>query len=394
MSLRSRHWGAWTAGAAAGVYMLLCAEGSARAQQPGATDSVDLQLHGFVSQGFLVTTDNNYLAESQQGSFEFAEVGFNVTSAVTDQLRVGIQLFARDLGPIGDYQAHVDWFYLDYRWKDWLGVRAGRVKLPFGLYNDVADIDAAHSVVLLPQSIYPASNRDFLLAQTGVELYGYRDLGSSGALDYRVYGGTIFLQVSDQPGRPYDIARLTVPYVAGARLMWEPRIEGLRVGGSVQALRLESDLLFDMAAAPIEVDVPAVLWVGSLEYTARDWMFAAEYSRWHTKLESSDPMLFPETKTVSERGYALAAYRLTPIAQASLYYSLLYPDTEDRSGADAQQHDVAAAVRFDLNLNWLLKLEAHYMHGTAGLSNSLNSGPPDELAEDWAVFLAKTTAYF
>src|SRR5688572_2702508 len=89
-----------------------------------------LQLHGFVSQGFLLTSANNYLADSERGSFEFAEAGLNVTMPMTDRLRAGMQLFARDLGPIGDYQATLDWFYLDYRWRDWLGLRAGRLKLP------------------------------------------------------------------------------------------------------------------------------------------------------------------------------------------------------------------------------------------------------------------------
>jgi hypothetical protein len=375
--------------------MLVAVGSHARAdEQPSLGQSVDLQLHGFVSQGFLLTTGNNYLADSQQGSFEFAEAGLNVTATLSDKLRAGMQLFARDLGPTGDYGATVDWFYLDYRWRDWLGVRAGRVKIPFGLYNDTADIDAAHGVVLLPQSVYPAQNRDYLLAQTGMELYGYRDLGTAGALDYRLYAGTIFLEIADQPGRPYELAKLTVPYVVGGRLLWEPPIEGLRMGGSVQALRLESELLFPMNPDRIEVNLPALLWIGSLEYAWHDWLFAAEYSRWQTELESSEPMLFPEVTTVSERAYAQAAVRLKPSLQAGLYYSLLYPNVEDRSGREAQQHDVAATIRYDINFNWLIKLEAHYMHGTAGLSSSLNDEPLDQLAPDWAVFLAKTTAYF
>jgi hypothetical protein len=354
----------------------------------------ELEVHGFASQGFILTTDNNYLAESEQGSFELSEVGVNLTAPLTDRLRTGVQLFARDLGPIGDYRATVDWFYLDYRWRDWLGLRAGRVKIPFGLYNDIADVDAAHSVVLLPQSLYRAGNRDFLLAQTGAELYGYRELGDAGALDYRLYSGTIFLDIDDQPGSPFEIARLTIPYVAGGRLMWETPVEGLRAGGSLQALRLESDLLVDMNPMPISVDIPAVLWVGSVEYLWRDWLLAAEYSRWHTDIESSDPTLFPEESTVSERAYAMATYRVNPWFQASAYYSLLYPDVDDRSGREAQQHDVSVTARFDINLHWLVKLEAHYMHGTADLSQSLNGAPLEDLAADWGVLLAKTTVYF
>jgi hypothetical protein len=105
-------------------------------------------------------------------------------------------------------------------------------------------------------------------------------------------------------------------------------------------------------------------------------------------------MVFPEGTTVSERAYALASYRFHPRLQSSLYYSLLYPDTGDRSGREAQQHDVAAAIRFDVNRHWLIKLEAHYMHGTADLESSLNDEPADQLAPDWIAILAKTTAVF
>src|SRR5882762_10088167 len=152
-----------------------------------------LDVHGFISQGFLLTSANDYLAESSRGSFEFSEVGLNFTLPATDRLRLGVQLFARDLGPTGDYRAVLDWFYLDYHWQDWLGLRAGRVKLPFGLYNDSSDIDAARTPVLLPQSVYPAQSRDYLLAQTGAEVYGYSGLGALGGLDYRIYAGTIFI---------------------------------------------------------------------------------------------------------------------------------------------------------------------------------------------------------
>ena len=36
-------------------------------------DDNAIQLHGFVSQGALLTTDNNYLAQTERGSLEFTE---------------------------------------------------------------------------------------------------------------------------------------------------------------------------------------------------------------------------------------------------------------------------------------------------------------------------------
>ena len=356
-----------------------------------------VEIHAFVSQGALWTTANNYLAHTEHGSLEFAEAGVNVTKQLSDRLRAGLQLFARDLGPIGDFDVKLDWFYVDYHWRDYLGLRVGRVKLPFGLYNETYDVDAAHTFALLPQSVYPAVSREFLLAQSGVELYGIRDLGRGGALDYRLYGGTIFQEVTPAVGSPVQVAELDVPYLVGGRVLWEPPVASLRLGGSLQTQRVESQLRVDVPPMPlrVEVDTTVIQWMASVEYTPGDLALAAEYGRWHVDLDSSDPTIHPEAETTSERGYLMAAYRPRPWLQPGAYYSIYYPNVAKRDGNAAKQHDVAATVRFDVSPNWIVKLEGHFMRGTAALSSSLNGGTPrDELAHQWGLLVAKVTAYF
>jgi len=367
-----------------------------------------LEVHGFVSQGFILSTANNYLANSERGSFEFTEVGINFTKPLTDRLRIGVQIFTRDLGPIGNYKPQFDWFYLDYRFQDWLGLRAGRTKIPFGLYNETNDIDAARVPILLPQSVYPVQNRDFLLAQTGGELYGNVPLGSAGGLEYRVYGGTIFIDTSTSTTTVPD---LSVPYLAGGRLMWQTPLEGLQAGGSLQGLRLDFDYVPPPALVTkaqmegtlpadfrgsVDVKLPALLWVGSVEYQIHDWLFATEYSRWGVKIQSSVPALVPESSSVSERFYGMTSYHVTSWLTPGVYYSALFPNVDDRtSRRDFYQHDVAATVRFDINPYWLVKVEGHVMHGTAGLARPLNDNQElRTLTRDWGVLLLKTTAYF
>jgi hypothetical protein len=172
----------------------------------------------------------------------------------------------------------------------------------------------------------------------------------------------------------------------------------LRVGGSLQALRIDFDVLAPpmpgVPPAPGQVQLPALLWVASLEYGAQDLLLAAEYGRWRVKVDSM-AAAFPSSTSTQERAYAMASYRLGPWFTPGLYVSAFYPNVDDRDGRDAYQHDVAGTLRFDLGTHWLLKLEAHYMHGTAELSPNLNSGVPRSmLTENWGLFLAKTTAYF
>jgi hypothetical protein len=362
-------------------------------------ESLTLQVHGFVSQGYVKTTANNFLtdSDSKRGSFEFSEVGLNFTSQVTDRLRLGVQLFGRDLGPVNNYTARLDWYYLDYRLADWLGLRAGRVKIPFGLYNDISDIDAARVPVLLPTSTYPLNNRDVLLAQTGFEVYGYLPMGGAGALDYRLYGGTIFAPVTNTPGAPLVIQRIDVPYVFGGRVLWETPLLGLRIGGTVQRIRAIIDQANTNTTS--STDLTLLLWLGSVEYAVGNLLLTAEYGRWHYDIseEFSDPnavsMLPPSAD--AEQGYVMGSYRVTPWLQPGVYYALRFPNVDNRSGRENQQHDWAATLRFDINAHWLVKLEGHYMYGTAVLDVALNGGTlRPMLDKHWGVLLLKTTAYF
>ncbi len=236
-------------------------------------------------------------------------------------------------------------------------------------------------------------------------------LGDGGHLDYRAYGGTVFADFDQPTSGPYQITGVRWPYLVGGRLMWETPLEGLRLGGSVQALELDTDILLTQylimndpmtmmdvvvpSSTEFTLSISAVLWVASIEYAAHDLLLAAEYNQQHISLDSTVPTLYPATESVSQRMYGMIAYRFTDWFQASFYYSLFYPDKDDRMGRDSRQQDLALTARFDINEHWLFKLEGHFMNGTAGLDPALNDGVDRvRLTRDWAVILLKTTAYF
>jgi len=124
-------------------------------------------------------------------------------------------------------------------------------------------------------------------------------------------------------------------------------------------------------------------------------LLAAEYSRWIAEVTSDNPAVFSGLQATNERFYVMASFRATSWFSPGVYYAYLAPDMADTSGVDGQRHDIAVTARYDINDHWLVKLEGHYMHGTADLSTELNNGtPPADLAPDWGLFLIKTTAYF
>src|ERR1035438_5400859 len=163
-----------------------------------AQDFGDFAIHGFVTQGFLFSSHNNYLTmQSSARSLQWTDGAVSFTDSITDKLRVGIQLHMYQLGQLGGPNIHVDWASGDYRVNDHLGFRAGKVKTVIGLFNDSQDVDAVFLWTLLPQCSYPIDNQSFFLAHVGGEVYGDVPLGKrAGKLRYDGYAGQVSLDLN------------------------------------------------------------------------------------------------------------------------------------------------------------------------------------------------------
>ena len=148
----------------------------------------NVAIHGFVSQGYLKTDDVNYLAETKKGTYQFNEAGLNFNYSL-DKLRVGAQILSRDLGEYGNNDVALDWAVGEYRPFDELGIRAGRLKMPNGLYNQERDIDLLRTCILLPSSVYEEGSRDMLNSVNGFSLFGHIDASSFGGFEYEVFCG-------------------------------------------------------------------------------------------------------------------------------------------------------------------------------------------------------------
>ena len=208
-------------------------------------------IHGYISQGYMKSTHNNYLIPTKDGSYEFNEAAVNFTTHVADNLRMGLQFFSRDYGKEGNNDVLLDWAYADYLWKDALGIRLGKIKIPVGFYNQIRDIDLLRTSILLPQGVYEEGMRDFLLAHQGASLYGNIPLLYAGSFDYEVIGGSlsipdprtgfwrfVFLDLLDNVTQFYPDGTVgsvrdpsvTGKYVLGGTLKWNTPLQGLRLG--------------------------------------------------------------------------------------------------------------------------------------------------------------------
>jgi hypothetical protein len=404
----------------------------------------DLYIGGFVSQGYLNTSENDYLIpRSVNGTAEFTDAAIFFTANPVDRLRIGIQFIARNFGTTGNGQVHVDWAYGDYRLRDELGFRAGRVKLPFGLYNEGRDVDMLRTGVFLPQSVYNERVRDLVLAYEGAGAYGSLCLGGGGDLDYHVFGGTLNVSESTESiwqanskvagddtalllGAANDVENgweigttevefredsnpeISFPWVWGGSLVWNTPLTGLRLGSTFLNGRVNYRSTFwydvhitepgheDRYSLSSDVDITTRMdheLTFSAEYNHDDLMVAWEL--YHEKMEEDE----------SSGWYIMSGYRFSNLFSLAGTYCESYNDSQDKDGTRFQEiglpnyyawlKDWTISTRFDLTDFWLLKFEYHFLNGVEqGVTHSVIEGVVDPLSKDWGMLTAKTTFAF
>jgi hypothetical protein len=186
----------------------------------------------------MKSSANNFLAKTSEGSFQFNELGVNATFQAFDDLRLGAQLLSRDLGRVGNNSIIIDWAFADYSWQDWLGIRAGKIKMPLGLYNEYRDLDLARTSIFLPQGSYVESWRESFTALTGIGLYGSIDASAFGEFNYQVQAGVINIDkdsglnwtIEDQLNAKLTKYDITPSYIFSTT--WGTPLEGLKLGAS------------------------------------------------------------------------------------------------------------------------------------------------------------------
>ncbi len=384
-------------------------------------ESWGIDIHGFISQGYLCSSSHNYLAKnSKGGSFNFNEIGINFGKELNEKLRIGIQLISRDLGGLYNNNIEIDWAYADYRWRDWLGIRAGILKVPMGLYHETRDIDILRTFVLLPSAVYHEPYREFNMGLSGVGIYGAIHMGSAGSLDYVAEVGAMDQDADDSGiSKVYaDDLNRVMPFISDfvitevdieecyvGSLQWRT-LWGFRFGATLNLTSYTAEGIDSTAGISGVLDTyDNRMFTYSAEYTWENLVLAAEY--WNNKSETKSRFTGVPTSdsTMEIEGYYVSAsYRVTDWLELGTYYSMYWPNARDHEGDDvvnapdhkAWSEDIALATRIDINEYWTLKLEGHRINGTGAILGSENGGSTTATFSDqrWWMFAAKMTFSF
>ncbi len=345
---------------------------SVQAQEVSLFDR-KIQIHGFASQGFAYTDENNWLTmKTSDGSAAFTDFGVNISVPLTEKLRIGAQMYNRNIGNLGDWHPTLDWAYADYRFASWFGVRGGKVKTVFGLYNDTQDLDFIHTFALLPQSIYPTDMRESTIAHMGGDFYGDINLSRGlGKLSYTAFAG--IREDSQYGGYPYLLRPVGINYHSyggiqyGGDLRWKTPLEGLTVGMSRMNERIDGDGTWtiegfgSMPTHEESIDDWMNQYYG--RYTKGKFTFDAEYRRYYRNQSIFDGMATVETDT---RGWYFAgSYQALSWLRLGSYFSRYTLQSPNANGGAAEGHinDTVVTARFDINRFINVKAEGHFMRG-------------------------------
>lgn len=332
-------------------------------------DRGDLQLHGFAVQSFVYGDGNNYLGlNSNSGSLQWTEAAVNVNDQVSEKLRVGMQFHLTRLGEFGGDGVTVDWALGDYSMTPWLGVRAGKVKIKWGLFNDTQDADPGYLWALLPESVYGVDIRATNLSQYGAELYGGIALGKGlGKVDYSAYFGDYFNAAND--GYAANFAQQGINFLKpaagktpGFDLRWTTPLKGLMVGGSLMMYDASGNLTDGSYYQPL------AFWPTYFAQYNRRRLYASwQYVKLVQYQIVTPSGQVPATSGQDSRAwFAMAAYHVTDRLQVGSYYTrYVIANSGNVSDPANYFHDAVVSARYDLDSHFYAKAEGHFTRGNA-----------------------------
>ena len=329
----------------------------------------EVQIHGSFQQGFDVTNNNNFLTmDTSKGSIEMTDAAVNLSSSLTRKLRVGGQLYLRNIGELGNGALQVDWAFADYKFNNAIGVRGGKIKTALGLFTDTQDMEFLYTWALLPQGTYPLDLRSITIAHVGGDAYGTVKLGKAGSLAYTAYLGLV--QDDDKGGYRYGVEDAGLGFNSaitshggGFDARWATPVNGLMAGYSFTKTAGDVDLFVKAFQLPIAVASSSRRQALYADYQGSRLRLSSEWR--HELLDSViTPAVFEESIVPTAASFVAASYRLFEKLEVGTYYSHFVYDTNVPS-SDPSNHiyDTVVTGRVDLNRFWHVKVEGHFMDG-------------------------------
>jgi hypothetical protein len=357
-----------------------------------------LQFHGFLTQGYVKTTENGFFGDSEDGSFEFRELGFNTSYRFSPNIMASAQILSRNAGELYDGSVDLDYAQIDTAFytanENRFGIIVGRYKNPFGLYNDTRDVAATRPGIFMPQAIYWDRVRNMMLHNDGALLFGNVHIEShrfylqlfSGLTPIDENVEQTYISPFFDPDPELEQDGLTT----GARLLYE--WDGGRFTLAYSGANLQFDAKTDnLPPGSVEIDYRILsaqynegLWSLTFEYMQEPF----HYSGFNGILNSLDADL--------DGYYVQGSYRLQDDIELFLRYEESHYDKEDTRGEKTglkfgqdphnfYSRQTTLGLLWEITERWIFRTEFSQVDGTIFLSHRDNPNT-EERERNWNLF--------
>ena len=325
-----------------------------------------LEIHGYGHQGYLQTTDNTYLGADTNGTWDYNALALVFTAKIDDKSKVWAQLHNTSK------TTRLDWVFLDFQVNNNLVARVGQIKMPFGLYNEIRDIEFLH-LSTLNQALYSEAAEIAHEAYRGAAIVYDHDFGG-GRLSWDAYLGEVAennLLVTTKNRR-----------LVGGRVTYKTPVDGLRFMASAYSNKLDDTVAAKQGTKEA--------WLLSADYTNNNWDLKAEYANMDNSLEGKS----------SKSYYAQAGYTFAEKWTPFVRYDYITTDKTQSADPSYYQKTTSLGVGYKINNSAILRVENNWNSGYAlPVASTLTGQSAPEVAAgagktDWNMFAASISFIF
>lgn len=402
----------------------LCAELALAVLLNGSSaraEEADLRFQGFASQRLTATSGKNHFFGDTRGKFstDYTEIGAGLSWRPHPQWLLSGQAIYRRGGKSENDEIEPDYFYAAYTPLEseagHLTFKLGKIKVPYGLYNDMRDTPMTRPGILAPQSIYLDSLRQFNQSALGLHLDAERVIGDD-AISLRLsqikpnFGSdnTFWAFLGSHTIFTGELYARDNEAFAG-QLAYE------HDGGRLRALasHAEGTARYRPGALDNWNDgrLDFIFSALSLQWNGERFSLSGEWARngFHQHFAGGTlPSL--DNRDLGGSWYLQGQWRFAPRWEALLRYDVNLMDKNDPDGTNfaiknpgqaawmRYAKDWTVGLRYRPDQRWLLAGELHRVDGTNWLppADNLSNGVWDTLGTSrrWNLLLLQTTYRF
>lgn len=342
------------------------------------------QWEAFVSQSAIYSSDYNYLSRSDDTlSLDMWEAGLLFSTKVKGDLSFSAQVLGRKVSEYSDEDLRIDYGFFSLPWlqsqSGTLGLRLGRIRSSYGLYNETRDIPHTRTGIVMPQVLYYDMTRNSFYSADGIELFAQQDLG-----DKRIEIQVLLSKpITDQDESVGNYQFIDVNKISGdkgflTKISYGSEFDGWRAALTYYRPNYKAEVMIKPVAGfiPTALEEPNASFyseniLSSLEYNRLNWTLTAEYLRhkFHTNIPTFNNFsamgVEAEYDSYEEAFYIQGLYRFDDQWQGfvRVEQSKIRNISSDRTRFESS----SLGVTYRPDQKWLVRAEAHYVEGFARL---------------------------